>query len=264
MEAAVVNFKTKKPRAPDLGSLEPLTIALADDRDSSIARWIGICSALAIHGAALAFLALVPPPEPVSGAGGTHLEAINVTIVPTNVFESRQALANVVPHAASGPIAAQDGDQTQTNIAMRSQSSVSKPEQSEKSETAKEAIQSKPEKALSDTQSKGGVTTRGDEGDIRSSGEASASPGAIQKYAAQIRALLAKHKPEGKGRRGTTTVTFGISASGQIAFVRVSDSSGNLAFDDAVLAAVRQAMFPPPPKGMTEAQLTYVVPFRFK
>ena len=110
----------------------------------------------------------------------------------------------------------------------------------------------------------GGSASLVSEDASRAAGPASATPGAIQRYAAQVRAVLARSKPTGRGRRGTVNITFRISEAGKVAFARVSGSSGNTLFDDAAVNAVTRASFPPPPGGMTETQLTYVIPFHLK
>jgi protein TonB len=68
-------------------------------------------------------------------------------------------------------------------------------------------------------------------------------------YNSKIWSALARHKPRA-GRRGSTSVTFGIGAKGELRFVRVSGSSGNPKLDRLALATVRNAApFPSPPKG---------------
>jgi protein TonB len=68
-------------------------------------------------------------------------------------------------------------------------------------------------------------------------------------YNSKVWSALARHKPRA-GRRGSTSVTFGIGAKGELRFVRVSGSSGNPKLDRLALATVRNAApFPSPPKG---------------
>jgi protein TonB len=68
-------------------------------------------------------------------------------------------------------------------------------------------------------------------------------------YNSKVWSALARHKPR-TGRRGSTSVTFGIGAKGELRFVRVSGSSGNPKIDQLALATVRNAApFPSPPKG---------------
>jgi TonB family protein len=66
-------------------------------------------------------------------------------------------------------------------------------------------------------------------------------------YNANIWSALARRKPNA-GRRGSTTVTFGIGPAGALRFVRVSRSSGNARLDQLALTTVHTAApFPPPP-----------------
>jgi TonB family protein len=75
---------------------------------------------------------------------------------------------------------------------------------------------------------------------------------------------LARDKPGGHGVRGTSVIAFGISPDGRVSFARVASGSGRALLDDTALSAVRRTVFPKPPDGMTEEQLTYSVPFHFK
>ena len=50
---------------------------------------------------------------------------------------------------------------------------------------------------------------------------------------------------------------------GKAADAHVTKTSGNELLDNAALAAVDRTSFPAPPTGMSERQLTYVIPFRF-
>jgi TonB family protein len=109
-----------------------------------------------------------------------------------------------------------------------------------------------------------GATARAIEENGRSSGPASAAPGAVQQYAAKVREALARNKPGGFGNHGTATIKFGISPEGKANSIQVTISSGIATLDKSALDAVAHTSFPVPPAGMTEAERTYVVPFHFK
>ncbi len=114
-------------------------------------------------------------------------------------------------------------------------------------------------------QTAGGPAARAVMGTAAVSGRVSASRGSILSYAARVRAQVARNKPPGKGRQGIAKVAFGISASGDLSYAQLSESSGNSALDQAALSAVqRAAPFGAPPPGATSAQLRFSIPFYFR
>jgi protein TonB len=93
----------------------------------------------------------------------------------------------------------------------------------------------------------------------------SASPGEVSHYAGIVRARIARNRPSPSGRRGTAVIAFAIGQGGNLRFVRLARSSGDNVLDEAAVASVRRAApFPPPPPGMSAAQLTFSIPFRFR
>lgn len=97
------------------------------------------------------------------------------------------------------------------------------------------------------------------------SGRVSASQGNALSYGARVRAQLAHNKPKSIGIRGTVRVSFGIASDGGIRYVKISESSGSAALDDAALTVVRKsAPFGEPPADLTPSQLVYVIPFYFR
>jgi protein TonB len=112
---------------------------------------------------------------------------------------------------------------------------------------------------------KGGMTSKAREGKGRGGERASASSGSLLSYAAHVRARVAANRPSGAGHRGTAVVSFGLTASGGLAYASVTRSSGDVALDQRALAAVRGAApFPAPPAGATTAQLRFTIPFYFE
>jgi TonB family protein len=103
----------------------------------------------------------------------------------------------------------------------------------------------------------------GSRGQQASSGRVSASQGAIENYRALVRAQIARST--GGSATGIAGVSFSISPSGHLISVQITKSSGNRAVDQGALAAVRRASpFPPPPKGMTAAQLYFTTTIRIR
>jgi len=105
--------------------------------------------------------------------------------------------------------------------------------------------------------------------DVLTSGSlaaAAASPGEIEHYAAAVTAALARARPAPPGLRlrGSVRIAFVIGADGALAHARVQTSSGVRALDETALAAVRRVRFPPPPRGLSPSQLSYVVPYHFR
>jgi protein TonB len=91
-----------------------------------------------------------------------------------------------------------------------------------------------------------------------------ASGGAVRSYGARVRARILANQPSAGGV-GRAVVTFGVSASGGLRFVRLARSSGDGALDRAALAAVRRSQpFPAPPREASSAQLTFSISFNFR
>jgi protein TonB len=96
-------------------------------------------------------------------------------------------------------------------------------------------------------------------------GATSASAGAMLTYASRIRAKIATNKPRGIAIRGRVMIEFGVSTSGGLTHIRVSQSSGVSLLDQAAVSAVRRAApFGQPPSGMSPRQLTFAIPIQFQ
>lgn len=92
----------------------------------------------------------------------------------------------------------------------------------------------------------------------------SASSGEISRFQASLWKSIQSKMPRRRGLRGTVEVTFTITPDGTMALVRITKSSGRDALDQLVLKAVKTAHYKKPPDGMTETQLTYRIPIRFR
>jgi TonB family protein len=279
---------TEQNRAADAAVLVKVTPVSAGPQEQSSdrgRRWASIAMAAALHAGALIALVLADPPEP-SGGGGQWLDAISVEIVVAPVIAVRDAQNETAAATANAPVAPDDGDPSKPDVDRQETANATPDQPTREAEkpstevTLAEEVplpqpdppppertpqqQAEPEQRASEPSNRGGVTALGAERDSYMRARASASPGAVQRYAMQVRAALARNKPDGHGRRGAATITFGISPAGKLSFARVSTVSGNAGLDKAALSAVQRTSFPPPPDGMTESQLTYVVPFHFK
>lgn len=134
-----------------------------------------------------------------------------------------------------------------------------------KAEKASEKPKQPTQKAETDPSKKGGAASRASSSTKAGSGRVSASSGDIAGYAARVRARVAGNRPSSGGKKGTVVVSFGVSSSGGLTYVRLGRSSGVPALDQAVLSAVwRAAPFPPPPAGTPSSRLGFAVPFYFR
>lgn len=150
-------------------------------------------------------------------------------------------------------------------IQAKPQREEKKQERQDERETKKKAEREKVERRRAKQQAVGGATSRAQASSAKSSGRVSASRGSVVSYAARVRAKVARSKPPGRGHRGVTRVSFGVSSSGGLSYARISGSSGNGALDRAALSAVRRAApFGRPPAGASASQLRFSIPFYFR
>jgi TonB family protein len=249
--------------APDGLVITPSRHELSD----RIVQRLSLVSACALHAAILIWIATGPAPDPLSGAGGEQLEAIEITIVQGAIVESRDNRI-VEPDAAKGFVAPQEGDEAPID-SVQANEELKQPE--EKVETTAEPVSSplepqrgQPQREANIDQSRGGRAASANDGARATSGPAAAGAGELRRYAAEVRAALARGKPSGRGRHGVAIVTFTISPAGTVSAAHISNSSGSVLLDQDALAAVQRASFPIPPERMTSEQLTYAIPFNFK
>ncbi len=91
-----------------------------------------------------------------------------------------------------------------------------------------------------------------------------ASSGAVNAYNQRVAVTLSKLKPRGVGEAGLARVVFRIGTSGAVDDVKLASSTGKSKLDRLATDTVARAKFDSPPAGMTSAQLTYAVAFRFR
>jgi protein TonB len=85
----------------------------------------------------------------------------------------------------------------------------------------------------------------------------------LSELAAKIRRAAAY--PSGSRDSGTAQVSITIARTGRLVARRLAASSGSAVLDQAALAAIDRAQpFPPFPAGMTEAQVTKLVPMHLR
>lgn len=206
--------------------------------------------AVAAH-AGLLYGLLREPADELAGGGG-RLEAVSVTIVNSTAFESR----DVDPVAPPAPAAAEA-------VEVKDGAAIAEVSKEAEKDPRKEAKEDRKEASTPSTI--GGLAALGDAASpVKQSAPAAASPGAVREYARYVAQALAKARPKGVGGHGTVKVKLAISPGGSLATVEIARSSGNKRVDDTALTAVQRALLPVPPPGMTEAQLTYEVPYHFR
>jgi periplasmic protein TonB len=237
--------------------------------------WPAALSLALIAHAAVFYVLVREPADFMAGGGGQQIDAISVTMISSNVLESRELEQTPpAPVAAAASVENSDGAPQSAAAAAVEEREEKKEKPEEIKERPKEApireaeaIIELPQESQQESAapSAGGAAARSDTAsDARTSAPAAASPGAVREYARYVAQALAKTKPKGTGGLGTVRVKFVIAGDGGFAAVEVAKSSGSSKLDEMALGAVRRTKFLTPPSGMTTAQLTYEVPYRFR
>lgn len=91
----------------------------------------------------------------------------------------------------------------------------------------------------------------------------SGASGKSDPFTDSVIAALMKTRPGPVALWGRVLVSFQIGENGQLRYVKVLQSSGNTAMDDAAVSAIRRARFKRPPPGMTADQRTYIIDYVF-
>ena len=82
-------------------------------------------------------------------------------------------------------------------------------------------------------------------------------------FSRSVIAALMKTRPGPFALWGRVLVSFEISPSGRLNYVRVLRSSGNSALDKAAVDAIHKARFQTPPPGLTSDERTYIIDYIF-
>ena len=223
-----------------------------------------------MHGAFA--LALVSAP---SGQGMAVREsaAISMNLIETRIIDASEDADDQASDAANAEVDQQQGAQKDSAPSPDQKKKETVEDKQEKRAPGKAANKPKTEPKQqkkttqpAKAQRKGGAQSRSaSEKKTSSSGAVSASRGAVNSYLGRVRARVASRRPRNVRGRGTAVVSFGISRSGSVRYVRLSRSSGNRSLDSAALGAVRRAApFPRPPTGMSLRQLSFRIPFHFR
>jgi protein TonB len=93
------------------------------------------------------------------------------------------------------------------------------------------------------------------------------SPVAIATWERLLVAQLERHKrypPQARGKVGEARLAFSIDRGGRVLTSRIVRSSGSPALDEEALALIKRAApLPPPPAGVPDDRLSFVVPIRY-
>ena len=244
------NVSSKRVPADDTFTPEHAGCACARAEPARTRRqlwpvFVGLSAAL--HAAA--FLALVTESEQAATVGQSgDLDAISIQVTIATSAGMPEITAMEEPQEAS--------KEDKASIPEKRQPPVS--EEAPPLPTEEAAL---PEKQEEVKTASAGQTMAQIEAQQAASGT---SAGEIEKYGREVSLALAKSVPKGKGLKGKVTLAFLLGSDGKIAHLEVVSPSGDASLDDAAQNALRKAVFPLPPQGMTEKQRTYVIPFRFR
>jgi protein TonB len=257
----------------------PVQADIASVSAGKLVRAVALGLALMAHAAVLYVLAREPD-EAMAGGGGRQIDAISVTIVSSNVLESREVdRAQPSAPAAADTVEATDGtpDSAPATAAEQREEKKEKEEPREEKKREEEPVRTTeaifevPKEAQPQRKQEaaapaaGGAAARSDTpAPANASGLAAASAGAVREYARYVSQALSKTRPKGAGGLGTVRIKFVIATDGSLASAEIAKSSGSTKLDTTALEAVRHARFPAPPPGTTVAQLTYEVPYYFR
>lgn len=219
--------------------------------------------------AALAVFAIQRASDP--GSAGQVIEAIEISLVASEVIESRTAQSEQAAAAPMQPTTEESQDSEKTAAPAKPSETDGSPEDAmlaatpppEQSDESLNAVadppRSEPPPSQSPASAQSGVSAR-----PPVQGAAAASAGEMNRFASQVRATLGRNKPRVQNLKGTLVIAFTIARDGAVAQARIDQSSGQDRLDQIVLNAVRKIVFPPPPPSASDRQRTFVVPFRIR
>jgi TonB family protein len=209
-------------------------------------------------------------PDALAGAGGQELDVISFIMADPGVLETREVdLAMPAVRAPADAVEEKEGtiEETEPKEEAKEIQEPLKPENEIRKPDAPLEEAPKPaEKSKQQEQSvKGGAAARGNAAtEQKPRTPAASSAGSIREYAKSVSQALARTKPKGIGAQGIAKVRFTIALSGRLSSIQIVSSSGDKKLDQRAINAIRQAVFPTPPPGMTVSQLTYEIPYQFR
>jgi TonB family protein len=210
-------------------------------------------------------------PDALAGAGGQELDVISFILADPGVLETREVnLAMPAVPAPADAVEEKEGtkeenqpkeESNEIQEPLKPENEIRKPDAPLEEAKPKPAEKSKQQ----ENSVKGGAAARGNAAtEQKPRAPAAASAGVSREYAKAVSQALAKTKPRGIGTLGVAKVRFTIAPSGRLSSLAIAISSGDKKLDQKALDAIRFAVFPPPPPGMTMSQLTYEIPYQFR
>jgi TonB family protein len=211
-------------------------------------------------------------PDALAGAGGQELDVISFVLADPGVLETKEVnLATPAVPAPADAVEEKEGSVEENAPKKEERKEVEEPREPEneirKPDAVLEEAKPKPQEKSKpqDNSVKGGGAARGKAAtETKPRAPAAASAGSIREYAKFVSQALARTKPKGIGAQGIAKVRFTIGLSGRLSTIQIVSSSGDKKLDQRAIDAVRQAVFPTPPPGMTVSQLTYEIPYQFR
>jgi TonB family protein len=249
-------------------------------------RWtLALTLSLAVHAAlgvwAISHFVRAP------GGQGVQLEGIEVSIVSAAVLESLRA-SSEVGGGSTGPLAEMAGQASERDAVAPQTPAVPPPElpvitiltardadapliapadpekpaepKPRATEVAALAVV-QPETAASQA---GGAVVEAAVPSVAQAAARQAAPGAVMRYAADVRQALNKSRRQSGWPVGKLRLTFQVLDDGHVANASIAEGSGNIRLDKLALTWIETAKLPVPPVGLVLAQRTYDLPMSFK
>ena len=225
--------------------------------------------ALHLFMVALAFALLTTQNDP--GAGGHNIDAIEISLVTSDVLVSRETHAVLAAAAPALEQVAQDSafENEATRAAEDPPPDKAASPENDAQQTHHEADESlvaalKLAAPTPPPASVASASATGHSSAPQQNGAAAASAGELTRFASDVRATLGRNKPRVQGMRGTLVMQFTIAPDGTVAQAQVATGSGQAKLDALIKAMIERIRFPAPPSRASEKQRTFIVPFRMR
>jgi protein TonB len=213
----------------------------------------------------------------MAGGHGHLLEAVNITMVSSTVFEARQDVSAPPAPAPADAVEAKEGtaesrrgpqqpEQKEVKKQLEKQPERPAPAEVVEAPSVVKPPQEEKERKAASTAADvfGGAAARGEA--VRpeqKSAPAAASPGVVRAYANAVAEALDRTKPKRVPAYGSVKVKLVVSTDGELASLEILKSSGNRRLDDAILASVRRTKLPVPPPSLSLKERWFERTYRY-